>query len=57
MTDDRAGQQEPEPDVMGGPEPDEERTDVMGGRQPGGDEMSPDADPAGAADRDRDAKR
>jgi len=27
------------PDLMGGPEPDEERTDVMGGGRPGTDEM------------------
>jgi hypothetical protein len=32
-----------EPDLMGGPEPDEEHTDVLGGTQPGGDVM-PDPD-------------
>ncbi|HEY5360800.1 MAG TPA: hypothetical protein VIJ82_24480 [Streptosporangiaceae bacterium] len=38
MTDSQQGGQEPE--LMGGPEPDEERTDVMGGADPGGDVMS-----------------
>jgi len=40
MTGNPAAGHEPGGDVMGGPEPDEQRTDVMGGREPGGDVMS-----------------
>jgi hypothetical protein len=36
------------PDVMGGAEPDEERTDLMGGSRPGTDELGgPEPDEAG----------
>ena len=36
------------PDVMGGPEPDEERTDLIGGSGPGTDELGgPEPDEAG----------
>jgi hypothetical protein len=37
MTGNPAGEQGR--DVMGGPEPDEERTDLMGGSRPGTDEL------------------
>lgn len=37
MTDDPAARNNP--DVMGGPEPDEEDTDLLGGTEPSGDVM------------------
>lgn len=41
MTRNPATGHEPVRDLMGGPQPDEQRTDLMGGPQPGVDVMSP----------------